>query len=307
MQYRVLRCRKVTDRTRGHGGCRVVNVGALFCLQAPFARRILGRASPQSAAFVCAERTMRLHLVHPLCFILLVHCDAAKSHAPRAENGVPPPAAAVSVAPGAVATGPSALAIRGTTYETYEERVARIRAGDRNVDFRELRVAYLRSASYPKSKRDVDELSVLEKEMLAAVKKGDAETIIARCDAFIERDFIDLGAHRLLKHAHKQLGHRDLAEFHRFVELGLLSSITAGHDGKSPATAWHVVRIKEEYFILRMLGAEPQLQRLQFIDGHNYDVMETIDEKTKQNATYYFNIDIHIEALAGRLSPGTNL
>jgi hypothetical protein len=82
-----------------------------------------------------------------------------------------------------------------------------------------------------------------------------------------------------------------------------LRSITAGKDGKSAATAWSVVTVDEEYFILRMLDAKLTRQRLVSTGGHHYDVMQTVDAETNAGVTYYFNVDIHLRALDSLLDP----
>ena len=56
-------------------------------------------------------------------------------------------------------------------------------------------------------------------------------------------------------------------------------------DGKTCATAWPVIQLSEEYFILEMLDAELQNQSIDN-EGGLCDKMETkIDGKKK---TYYF-------------------
>jgi hypothetical protein len=71
------------------------------------------------------------------------------------------------------------------------------------------------------------------------------------------------------------------------IEFGLLNSIVKNGDGKTCQTAWPVIQITEEYFILEMLGAK--LLRLS-IDpsGGPCDKMEVKTDEGKK--TYYFGI-----------------
>jgi hypothetical protein len=71
----------------------------------------------------------------------------------------------------------------------------------------------------------------------------------------------------------------------------LIDSIRSSGDGKSPATAWVVISVDEEYAVLRALGFKPSGQSLLRQNGHSYDVMKTkSDDGTEQ--TFYFNVDI---------------
>jgi hypothetical protein len=228
-----------------------------------------------------------------LSLLLVANC------APTSEPARPPQASA----PPAPAT--SATATAPSTGGAYDELVKRLRAGDRAVDFTELRVAYTESAAYRKNALERDKLSGLRSAMREAVAKHDSAALVPICNAIVDRVFVDLDAHKYLKHAHTDLGHPAEADFHRFVELGLLKSIIGGNDGKSAATAWRVVTVDEEYFVLRMIGAKPAQQHLKSIDGHHYDVMDTVDGATKSSVTYYFNIDVHLRALNDLLEPST--
>jgi hypothetical protein len=235
---------------------------------------------------------MRRSIARFFCVALLAHCGGAS--APSAANHGEATSRPHATAPAPVAPADA----------TYDKLVQRAKAGDPTVNFAELRVAYVKSTSYRRNRgEDADRLSALRKAMFEAADKRDAAAIIPICNAILDKNFIDLDAHKFLKHAHDDLGHRDLAEHHRVIELGLLKSITAGKDGRSAATAWSVVTVDEEYFVLRMLEVKLIEQRLVPIGAHNYDVMETGNTETNARVTYYFNIDIHLQALASLLDP----
>jgi Domain of unknown function (DUF4919) len=58
----------------------------------------------------------------------------------------------------------------------------------------------------------------------------------------------------------------DACEKHNhFIEFGLLRSITSSGNGKTCDTAWEVVTIDEEYFILNMLGVKPIQQGVEHL------------------------------------------
>jgi hypothetical protein len=78
------------------------------------------------------------------------------------------------------------------------------------------------------------------------------------------------------------------------VFRGLIDSIRSSGDGKSPATAWVVISVDEEYAVLRALEFKPSGQSLLRQNGHSYDVMKAKnDDGTEQ--TFYFNVDIPFE------------
>ena len=66
-----------------------------------------------------------------------------------------------------------------------------------------------------------------------------------------------------------------------------MSSTTKNGDGKTCATAWPVIKIEEEYFILKMIGAEVMKQSIDK-DGGICDRME-VKEKGKKKV-YYFDV-----------------
>ena len=70
------------------------------------------------------------------------------------------------------------------------------------------------------------------------------------------------------------------------IEFGLLNSIVRNGDGKTNRTGWPVVQVKEEYFILQMLGAKVLKQSIDPVGP--CDRMEVETEQGPK--TYYFNV-----------------
>ncbi|MBL0336840.1 MAG: DUF4919 domain-containing protein [Chitinophagaceae bacterium] len=83
------------------------------------------------------------------------------------------------------------------------------------------------------------------------------------------------------------------AKKYKTIQFGLLNSIVKNGDGKSCATAWPVIQVKEEYFILQMVGAALQKQSI----DHSGGVCDKMDVKTEEgeNKTYYFEITMVFE------------
>ena len=78
---------------------------------------------------------------------------------------------------------------------------------------------------------------------------------------------------------------RDQSKY-KTIQFGLLNSIVKNGDGKTCATAWPVIQIDEEYFILQMLGAALQKQSIDNTGG----LCDKMEVKTEEGdkKTYYF-------------------
>ena len=173
--------------------------------------------------------------------------------------------------------------------DEYSALVARAAAHDQSVDFAALRAAYLTSAAYKRA--DLDTLQRLEHEMVAATQATDgAATVRQKAEQILSIDFTDLNAQKLLRQSCALLHDDACADLHHFLEFGLLKSITQGGDGKSCAAGWEAMQIKEEYFLLAMIGAKVESQSLVSDGGHSCDAMAVTDENGAAQ-TYFFKID----------------
>ena len=100
-------------------------------------------------------------------------------------------------------------------------------------------------------------------------------------------DYTDMEAHKSLHQTYKILGDMPNSKKYHDIEFGLLNSIIKKGDGKTCQTAWPVIQINEEYFILEMLGAKLQKQSIDNTGGA-CDKMEVQTDQGK--AIYYFEI-----------------
>ena len=171
--------------------------------------------------------------------------------------------------------------------DTYSALVAKAAAHDDSVDFRALRVAWLDS----KARARAGDTDQLREEMFAAVRDKDGARVRDKAEKILSIDYTDLMAHKMLRQACATLKDDACAELHHFVEFGLLNSIIRSGDGKSCATGWEAIQVKEEYFVLGMLGVQFHQQALVTGGGHNCDAMQGTDDKGA-GVTYFFNIDV---------------
>lgn len=168
---------------------------------------------------------------------------------------------------------------------TYADLLVLVKAGDRGVDFKQLRLAYADSHRIP-------DLADQKKAMKTAYTSKDYATVLADADKILAEDYVDIDAHYAEYLVQKELKHEDQADFERFVCSGLVDSIVHSGDGKSAATAWQVIDVSEEYALLGFL----KLKRLNLTtskeDGHLYDILDTVNPQSNERFTMYFNIDI---------------
>src|SRR5208282_2284878 len=129
---------------------------------------------------------------------------------------------------------------KSTAKPTYADLVAKVKAGDKTVDFKELRFAYADSRGGP----DTD---TQKKAMTVALNSKNYADALKNADIVLAADYVDMDAHFVEYIAHRELKNEDQAGFHKFILQGLLDSITHPGDGKSFETAFQVIQVHEEH------------------------------------------------------------
>jgi Domain of unknown function (DUF4919) len=196
------------------------------------------------------------------------------------------------LAPGVLAGAP-----QDKPPDKYQTLLARLKIGDKTVDFTELRQAYADSPEYA-SGCDPDE----SKAMLSALRQGDYAQALALAKKILGDCYLDIQAHQVAYVASRKMQHAREANFHRFIVHGLLEAIFHSGNGKSPETAWVVLSTDEEYVILRVLRLAPASQSLLNSGGHAYDRLDAVDPRTQQKVSLYFNIDRPMQYLQKAIS-----
>jgi len=176
----------------------------------------------------------------------------------------------------------------------YADLVAKAKAGEKSVDFKELRLAYADSSKGS----DTDSQ---KKAMTAALNSKDFEKALKNAEIVLAADYVDMDAHFAEYIAYRELHDTAQADFHKNVLQGLLDSITHSGDGKSFDTAFQIIEVHEEYVLLRFMGLMPSKQSMSEKGGHSYDVLEAVNPKSSEKVTLYFNIDIEEKHLKDAL------
>ena len=122
--------------------------------------------------------------------------------------------------------------------------------------------------------------------MYSLMTKKDYQGIIKVTKEMLSIDYTSMIAHKILRQTYKITGDTISASKYKTIQFGLLNSIVKNGDGKTCATAWPVIQIDEEYFILQMLGAALQKQSIDNTGG----LCDKMEVKTEEGdkKTYYF-------------------
>jgi hypothetical protein len=135
------------------------------------------------------------------------------------------------------------------------------------------------------------------KAITTAYQNGDTEKTISLGQKWLEKVPVDAEIYLMIAMCMKEKG--DLRGYCQYIApfYGLLQSITASGDGKSQETAFKVISVSEEYYLLHEIGAKVKQQSLV---GH-CDKME-VERRGGKEYTFYFDVSISLEATARALN-----
>ena len=170
--------------------------------------------------------------------------------------------------------------------DKYSKLVRQLEAGETNINYRDFRDSFLDSEQFKVAADKKPDLDSLRKTMHELMKKAKYADIVEVAKKTLSIDYTDMEAHKILQQTYKILGDAPNQKKYHDIEFGLLNSIVKNGDGKTCQTAWPVIQVTEEYFILDMLGAKLLKQS---IDSNGpCDRMEVQADKGKK--VYHFEI-----------------
>jgi hypothetical protein len=174
------------------------------------------------------------------------------------------------------------------TYDdTYSKFVKQLEVGQTNINYREFRESFLESEQFKIVGKQKPDLDTLRKTLHELMKKSKYDEVINVGKKMLSIDYTDMEAHKILQQTYKILGDASNQKKYHDIEFGLLNSIVKRGDGKTCRTAWPVIQLTEEYFILEMLGAKVLQQSIDNADGVCDRMEVQTDDGTK---VYYFEI-----------------
>jgi hypothetical protein len=121
------------------------------------------------------------------------------------------------------------------------------------------------------------------------------DDVILYGEKIVKGHFVNSRAHMTLDMSYEKIGEQEKASFYYLIAYGLVQSILASGNGKSPETAYQVIAVLEEYVITDVLGYKVEEQTLIDHEGSSYDRLDVVKIKTNEKATLYFNVDIPME------------
>jgi hypothetical protein len=171
--------------------------------------------------------------------------------------------------------------------DKYSAYVQMLENGETKIDYQDFRFSFLESEQFVIASKKTKELSDLTKRMYAEMEKSNYGEVISITQQMLSIDYTNMLAHKILRQTYEILKDTENAQKYKAIQFGLLHSIIDTGDGKTCETAWKVIQISEEYFILNILGAEVKQQSI-YKKGGFCDKMDVIIEKEEK--TYYFEI-----------------
>lgn len=184
---------------------------------------------------------------------------------------------AISLSSASAATGP-----------TYSELVAKAERDGLSINYTDLRLAYAASDGADlwgnTVNKDIE-------PMIKSAQAGDCDKALGYSDKVIKSEFIDILAHMVRSECFDSKGELALSAREDTIVAGLRDSIFGSGDGKSEKSAFVVVTLDEEEFVLSSLGLHESQQALLKSDGHSYDAIDASDEKGAKS-TVFFQIDV---------------
>jgi len=186
-----------------------------------------------------------------------------------------------------------------TSDPTYAAMMQRLKSGDTDIDYEDLRMAYTRSEFYATA--DDTDIAELRGAMFQALSAGDMKTAGDRAQRILDLTYVDIDAHMVAAVVYRRTNDDTKAEFHRTIAMGLLQSIQDSGDGKSVDTAFVVISAEEEFALLRSQGLVAKMRSMIRGGGRAFDVIDVADD-AGHTGKLYFNVGIPL----GQVGMDTN-
>lgn len=171
--------------------------------------------------------------------------------------------------------------------DTFSDYIKKLEAGETNIDYQDFRFSFLKSEQFTIAQSKLKEFDSLKRQMYVQMNAANHQEVIQITKKLLSIDYTDMKAHKILRQTYKIIGDTANAAKYKTIQFGLMNSILQKGDGRSCETAWPVIQVEEEYFILEMVGAKLKEQTL-VEDGGICDKMEFKAEGI--NKTYFFEV-----------------
>jgi hypothetical protein len=156
------------------------------------------------------------------------------------------------------------------------------------ADWKALRLAFSKTKSYTPHLQKLDSTPIMQE-----LKNGERAAALVALDRLLEGRWVDPGAHWLAAFVCAEVEDSKREKLHLAFARGLTNSIINAGDGVSFETAFPVLTLGEEYFVLDdvLKFQKHEKQTLVKHDGHMFDV-HTFRSPSGSEVTVHFSIDI---------------
>jgi hypothetical protein len=192
-------------------------------------------------------------------------------------------------------------AVAAADLPKYEDLLGHVKAGDAGVDYTALRMAYTRSDAYDPYDSNIESSYGA---LLKAVGDKDCAAVLAKSDEVLKTNYLSIFSHLFRARCFDEGGDRPGAVRELTVANGLKQSLEASGDGKTVDTAFVVVTMSEEHYLLVGLGFPEERQALLNKNGRAYDQISGHDTKTGEIRTAYFDVSALLIGLQHQLDGG---
>lgn len=190
------------------------------------------------------------------------------------------PGGASTQAPAATATA----AAGKLPHLPLDQALAHLRTGTIDFDVAALREDYAAKPGF-KALPWMDRAIIIQ-----AVNAGKAEEVVKRTTDWLGTNPLEWEAYLARSWGERTLGNVSAADQDRRIGTALFQALDGSGDGMTPATAWHVISVTEEYALLAMKALQPGSQELINRDGHVFDRLDVTDTSGVASKRW-FNID----------------
>ncbi len=166
-----------------------------------------------------------------------------------------------------------------TDNEKFKKLYSKTQAMDKTINFTELRMLFTKTSDYHPL-APPDENQELMMQYYDQQKVGKAWEF---AEKLLKNDPLHLFAHFIS---------REKKPFHEFILTGIINSIMNSGSGKNAESAFQVISINEEYFILNMIGSNIISHELIEINNQKFDLFNIHNPANDLHQEVYFNVDV---------------
>ncbi len=188
----------------------------------------------------------------------------------------------------------------GQQPDEYSRLLAMAKSDPMTVDFSAMRRAYVSRPDYSGYIR----INEHDHAVQAAATRGDfveAERLLER---MLDECYVRIHTHVMATVVYDMKGDQRRKAFHQTTYRQIFRAVTAGRNGRSPATAFEVVNIIEEYDMMEAWQLRRGVQRLMEYGGRTYDVWQVSSrERPAESFDLYFDVTNALAGLDRALKP----